>query len=80
MIQNLLLNGINDDTIAETFQKITQENSKLVKSNHKLLKERDVALFKLEKSNFEKALNPLIPKSEDVRSRTKSKLFFTISY
>lgn len=74
MLKNVLSSGIDDDTLTATFYKITDENSKLIKANAKLTKERDIALFRVEKLEFENAIAPLVPQSEDVRKHnTKSK-------
>lgn len=67
MLKNILSSGIDDETISATFYKITDENTKLIKDNQRLTKERDIALFKSQKAAFEIALAPIIPKSEDVR-------------
>lgn len=75
LLKDVLSSGISDNTISATFYKITEENSKLAKANHKLAKERDIALFKCDKVAFEAAMAPSIPKSEDVR-RFESKSTF----
>lgn len=76
MLKTVLSSGIDDDTLHETFYKITQENSKLIKQNQSLTKERDIALFKLDKAEFESCMAPIVPKSEDVRKlNTKSTCF-----
>lgn len=67
MLQNILSSGIDDETVSATFYKITEENTKLMKANQELTKERDIALFKSEKAAFETAMNPIIPRSEEVR-------------
>ena len=74
MLTTVISSGINDKTLTTTFYKLTEENSKLIKSNQILSKERDVALFKLEKLEFENALALTIQnKTEDVRFNWNAK-------
>lgn len=77
MLKNILTSGVNDDTLTATFYKLAEENAKLIKNNQIITKERDVALFKLDKLEFENALAPPVPKSDDVRQNydAKSKIF-----
>ena len=67
MLKNILSGEIDDETVSTTFYKLTEENTRLLKINQKLTKERDIALFKSEKSAFESSMAPIIPKSDDVR-------------
>lgn len=67
MLKNILTTGINDNNLTATFYKLAEENAKLIKSNQILAKERDIALFKLDKLEFENALAPAVAKSDDAR-------------
>ena len=67
MLKSVITSGIDDETLSATFYKMADENSKLTKANQKLTKERDIALFKLEKLELESVLAPSVPQSEDVR-------------
>lgn len=68
MLKNILSSGIDDETVSATLYKITEENTKLMKANEELTKERDIELFKNEKVAFETAMNPIVPRSEEVRA------------
>ena len=73
MLHELLSSEIDDDTLSATFYKISDENNQLLKSNQKLVKERDIALFKAEKMEFERTIVPQMPMSEDVRKSFNEK-------
>ena len=67
MLKSVITSGIDDETLSVTFYQLAEENSRLTKTNHKLTKERDIALFKLDKMEFESVIAPSVPQSEDVR-------------